>query len=537
VIAHVDRCYAYDHGRGEEKPIKKLKKAVKKANRARKLIERVRRNLEEDPGWRRKGPNSCWVCPYCLKPQERIDLSSNLLMFENAPKQIATHLLDACKEYRSGSKPKPLKNTTRGRSSRLERSAPLASGTETGSVDPHSFDSASRGFPATKKATSLFDDSDSEDLPRPSDSSPFEASTSGSRAPSRPSGKLPGWSDIGGADFPEDTELPRPDEDVVLPPWDEDEETGSEELRTTLRKLQSSGEFVGIDESDDRAMTTRMRRRAIEWRKEIEKELASVRKLAPLSGEHMLTRGGASPQSTVSGAQWEGELTKRGMHLQVVSMPGSRPRGDFAHVFELGNGRLGLAVGGLAAEEPDGQLIAAAARASFAKHAAHDRCPSEVLKAVNAELFPDLDGRNFFTCAYAILDVPTARLRFCRAGLAPPYVMNTGPGQTPRPLGGEGMMMGIDRGPIFAGSLEVKSLQLDAGDMLVIYSNAIVEARAVGRNEFGLERMEQLIGRYARHEVEYFCDKFQESFNAFHAPPSRRLVDACVIALKRDTTP
>lgn len=554
ILEHVERCYAYDHGRGEEKPLKQLKKAVKQENKTRKLTESVRRKLEEDPGWRRKGPESCWVCPYCLEPQRRIDLSSNLLMFENAPKQIALHLLNSCSAYRRGEQPQPLENSrgsTRGKVSRA--AVPTRSGTETGPVDPVGVDKASRSG-----RRSLFDDSESDRgladpsdrgrthpsgraprdpsgrAPRhpsglvdvPSDSSPFEASQSTLRAAK--ASALPGWSDVGGPDdsaFPIDAEIPmpRPDDSVALPPWD-DEDTGSEDLRTTLRQLQGSGELIDEDDAH--------RSKAIEWRRQIKRELDSMRMLAPTSGEIQLSSR-STRHAQPKQEPWQAELTRRGLELQTIRMPGARSRGDFADVLDLGNGRLGLTVGGLATEEPDGHLVAAAARELIGKHAAHDREPTDVLQAVNQDLFPDLDGRNFFTCGFAILDVPTSRLRLCRAGLAPPYVMNLERGAAPRALDGDGMMMGIDRGPIFAGSLSVTSLQLDPGDMLVLYSNGIIEARAVGRDEFGLERMAQLVTRYARHEVEYFCDKFEESFQAFHAPPSRRLVDACVIALKR----
>jgi hypothetical protein len=108
IVDHVERCYAYDHGRGKEKPFAHLKAIVKYQNQSRKLAENVRSKLEGDPLWRRKDPRHRWICPYCLAVQDHIDLSSNMQMFENAPTLIARHLAGACNAFREGGKPRPL---------------------------------------------------------------------------------------------------------------------------------------------------------------------------------------------------------------------------------------------------------------------------------------------------------------------------------------------------------------------------------------------------------------------------------------------
>ena len=108
ILEHVEGCYAYDRGRGQEKPFSHLKSVVRYANQSRKLTENVRRKLEGDPAWRRKDGRSRWICPYCLRAQEHIDLSSRLLMFENAPGLIAKHLTAACTPFQEGAEPKPV---------------------------------------------------------------------------------------------------------------------------------------------------------------------------------------------------------------------------------------------------------------------------------------------------------------------------------------------------------------------------------------------------------------------------------------------
>ncbi len=92
--------------------------------------------------------------------------------------------------------------------------------------------------------------------------------------------------------------------------------------------------------------------------------------------------------------------------------------------------------------------------------------------------------------------------------------------------------MGIDKGPLFDSSLEVRSVELHPGDLIVLFTKGVIEGRGAAREEFGIYRMHQLIERYGTHEVAYFTDKFQEYFN-LHVQ-RRRDTDACVIALRRE---
>jgi serine phosphatase RsbU (regulator of sigma subunit) len=96
----------------------------------------------------------------------------------------------------------------------------------------------------------------------------------------------------------------------------------------------------------------------------------------------------------------------------------------------------------------------------------------------------------------------------------------------------EGMIMGIDRGPIFDTTLETRTFDLARGDQLVLFTNGLAEARGASREEFGIERMHHLARRYGNHEVEYFTDKFREYFDLFMQDPSSRATDVVVAAIK-----
>ena len=95
----------------------------------------------------------------------------------------------------------------------------------------------------------------------------------------------------------------------------------------------------------------------------------------------------------------------------------------------------------------------------------------------------------------------------------------------------DGMVMGIDKGPIFNSSLDVKQVELRAGDLFTVFTHGVIEARNSSQEEFGVERMHHLVRRYGAHEAEYFCDKFNEYFDIYLGS-AKHLTDVCVGALK-----
>ncbi|MBX3470652.1 MAG: SpoIIE family protein phosphatase [Planctomycetes bacterium] len=575
IVGHVDGCYAHRHGQ-PEKPLAHLKGIVKFSNQARRLAENVRKKLEGDPAWRRKDARSRWVCPYCLQAQEHIDLSSNLLMFENAPRLIARHLAAGCAEFKAGGQPKPLDAPERPPPS-LQPSKAAEPISEVGSAS-RVLDTGSHGTrgarlpsgraPAVTGAVTgpagrpdplgpIPDTDPSGVAQRRREALPgrgvsgrqpaqVEGRGDGRQAIPADSGKLPALAPSDTGKVPGETAR-----------WGRDALFAPPGKGVTLRDLESSGELLLIDDPEVRRITARAaeldpregssggaaaprpstaRRPAHEWRKEIEQELARVRSLAPGgSGEHASPFGppDAGGEDELRALSRKLRLAERGVDVRQLLLPASPPRGDFVDLVDLGGDQLGLLAGGALGDEPEGPLVAAMARNLARQGLVRDADPRDVLRRVNAELFPDLDGRVFVGGLCGVIDLQRLTLRVARAGLSAPLLVN------PARQGGfgvlhtDGMVMGIDRGPIFDGALEVRSFELARGDLLVLFTNGLTEARgAAAREEFGLERMHTLTRRYGGHEVDYFTEKFREYFDLFVQDPALRTTDVVVTALK-----
>lgn len=496
IVDHVEGCGDYDRGRGRERNLSELKTALRGNNQRRQLAGEVRSKLEGDPVWRRKDPRGRWICPYCRETQTEIDLSSTFVMFEDAPDLIARHLL-SCEPYREGKAPAPLE--------------PASSRT---SMDPYGSGSGAMLFVA---------DDDDETMPPHLSAREARSRWSEAREERRRSESY-------ARPFEEDEDdllpMAEPDPIPVAKPVAQPEP--STRSRRTLRELESSGEFLLIDDELPRAEVTPSGRVAAApevevnaWREEIERSLATVRGSGSAFGIAEATpRGDADLPN----------LEAHGLELGRLRLQARPPRGDFAEVLELGQGRVALFVGGVTGEDADVPMIASLAVRLLREESAPRRDPAEVLQRVNQAIHPDLDGRSFVAVSYALLDLKGAQVRLARAGTSPPLVLR--PREACQPLDIEGMVMGIDSGSLFANSLEVRSVALGPNDLLVLYSNGLIEGRGGGREELGFERLTGLTERYGRHEVEYFTDKFQEHYLRFLGG-SPQTQDACLLGLRR----
>ena len=223
------------------------------------------------------------------------------------------------------------------------------------------------------------------------------------------------------------------------------------------------------------------------------------------------------------------------MELGGLALLAQPAQGAFAHVLELGPRRMALWVGGICGEDPESPLVSAMAQGFLREEAGPEVCPSHLLRAVNQRLHAELEGRSFIAMTYLLVDLETGWVRFARAGLPAPLLINPDQPESLRSLDSEGMVLGLDPGPIFDSTLEVQTFELYPGDMIVLLTNGILEAKDHRGRELGLETMQQLIRRYGRHEAAYLIDKSKEylelQFGAGR-PPS---ADVCLLALRNIT--
>jgi sigma-B regulation protein RsbU (phosphoserine phosphatase) len=127
-----------------------------------------------------------------------------------------------------------------------------------------------------------------------------------------------------------------------------------------------------------------------------------------------------------------------------------------------------------------------------------DGAVSRKVTNINAQLCQSTDANRFVTLFLTLYEDRTHTLRYTNAGHNAPILIRTD-GRIERLTTG-GMMVGA----FDWASYEEGKTQLEAGDLLVIYSDGITEAERAPGEEYGEERLVDLIAKHSHlsaHEI------------------------------------
>jgi sigma-B regulation protein RsbU (phosphoserine phosphatase) len=119
--------------------------------------------------------------------------------------------------------------------------------------------------------------------------------------------------------------------------------------------------------------------------------------------------------------------------------------------------------------------------------------PAEALARVNQILVRRATGSRFVTVFFAAL-ARDGRLTCCNAGHNPPILVS---GSTVRRLETGGLICGLFEQATY----QEETIQLQPGDMLLIFSDGISEAMNAAGDEFGDDRILSCLQQHARADV------------------------------------
>src|SRR6185436_18981766 len=191
--------------------------------------------------------------------------------------------------------------------------------------------------------------------------------------------------------------------------------------------------------------------------------------------------------------------TRDGTALSAVSLPARSVGGDYYDFLELGDHLVGIALADVSGKGVPAALIMAVIQASLRIVAADGEISLPQLAAkINDCVYRSTRSQSYATFFYAQLDEASGRLRYVNAGHLPPYLVRSvavPPGtETPGPaeiqeLPASGTVVGLFPDM----SYEEASVDLRPGDVLVAFTYGVTEALNAAEEEFGEERLKELL--------------------------------------------
>lgn len=190
--------------------------------------------------------------------------------------------------------------------------------------------------------------------------------------------------------------------------------------------------------------------------------------------------------------------------------PATEVGGDFYDVLALEDGRLALAVGDVAGHGVSSGLVMSMAKSALAVQATFNPEVTSVFTTLNRMVYQSARKRMLTTLVYALIDPRTGETQYASAGHLFPYRIKS-----------NGEVIALESVAYPLGVREqldvtVRTERLERGDILFLYSDGVVEARADGSDEvFGFERLQESLRRHAGSGVTALRDWVLEDLKEF----------------------
>jgi serine phosphatase RsbU (regulator of sigma subunit) len=181
------------------------------------------------------------------------------------------------------------------------------------------------------------------------------------------------------------------------------------------------------------------------------------------------------------------------LEYEGVCRPARSVGGDYYDFLQLRPGRLSLAVGDISGKGISAALLMANLQGLLRSLApVHQSAVEELASALNGHLCVSSDGSKFATLFCGHFDSETGLLQYVNAGHCPGLVFRAGPAEvTVERLSPTGTVLGLFEHASFTRA----TTRLKPRDLLLVYTDGVVEAEAAVDEEYGEHRLVELVRR------------------------------------------
>ncbi len=186
------------------------------------------------------------------------------------------------------------------------------------------------------------------------------------------------------------------------------------------------------------------------------------------------------------------------LELKGVCNPARMVSGDYYDFISLSDSALAFAIGDVAGKGISAALLMATIQSTMRTqlsstngHGPTQLSPAKMVSNLNKQLYATTAPEKYATFYFALYEEATHSLRYTNAGHLAPMLVRGG---TIQLLGSTGTVVGAFPFARF----EERTVPLEHGDMLVAYTDGIVEPENAYGEMFGEERLKELLVKYAK---------------------------------------
>ncbi len=175
-----------------------------------------------------------------------------------------------------------------------------------------------------------------------------------------------------------------------------------------------------------------------------------------------------------------------GIAIAVAWQPANAVGGDYFDVIKFDDRHSAICIADAAGKGMPAALLMSNVQAVLKSFATAQVAPAELCAQVNGVMCQNMVPHRFISCFYGLLDTQTRKFYYANAGHCPPMLAR----------GGVCVRM-KEGGPVLGIFPDAHYLQgeieLSPGDSLIFFTDGVTEARDACGEEFGEERLQELL--------------------------------------------
>lgn len=192
-------------------------------------------------------------------------------------------------------------------------------------------------------------------------------------------------------------------------------------------------------------------------------------------------------------------------------LPADKVGGDYYDYFFRNEALLDIVIADVSGHSIGPALFMVETRSAIRALTNLPITPSETLSVLNNFLFDDLNRSDYFiSLFYAQIDVAKHQLRYANAGHPTPLIFNTKTSKY-QELDADGLLVGIQQDIVF----EQKIHPLAEGDVVLFYTDGLIEAEDPDHIFFGLERAKATFCQHAELAPHAIIDALMAELRRF----------------------
>ena len=198
-----------------------------------------------------------------------------------------------------------------------------------------------------------------------------------------------------------------------------------------------------------------------------------------------------------------------GYEFQGISFSCYEIGGDYYDFIPCHDNKIFVALGDVSGKGTAAALLMSSLHAAIHAQVAAKSSLIQTVKSVNQYLADNTPANRFVTLFIAGLDPSSGTLQYINAGHNPPLIGRID--GTVEQLDSGGFPLGI----LPTADYEVGQIQLNPGEVLVVYSDGVSEANNLKGDEYGLERLSEVVSQNLSRSASGIRDKVESSLSEF----------------------